>query len=1150
MAELVEGVRPAGPPIAPHDPRRSSAQYLRLAVASGVAVAAFFAAYLGAMIWFGWTGVQLIWSAFVLQDDRHVAGGLAGAAALAALALLGSSFVRRRPTPTIAGVPVTAADQPTLFAFVTQLAREVDAPAPDRVVLTADATLRVAIVPDRWRRSSRVLVLGLGLIGGLDRRTLEAAIARELGSLRHLTTRSRRGLAFVDRLLDHHGLRDLAPLFAGLVWLRRAFDRAGAHDADRRAMVLADEAALAALPLRTAALARQLVRAHGFADREAIHGRGVVDLFAVQLRIAARIPAVAGDPDEDSTGATWAVFDRPEAVRAEVTALARARPSWQAALASTPLDATLARLDVALDRPHLAPRYRGLYLEPGLTRLVSVPTTPPSDPRAAVAALYPRELVDELLARDQRRDDRAASQRIAARESRARVVHHRLAEALSPAWAEAVRTRWKLWHWAEHTAAEVREAVATIDAALAPAVARGSALFALEYFAVTQAGTELASRITALRLSEIVLPPEVAARLDGRAWHGAFAPLGPPHHDLGAWLHSMRQVTTRALDALDDLAAAALDDLLATEDRVVELATAIAAGDLAEAPIAPGPARVPERYPQHVRDVAPVVVPPSLRVRVRGPLRTAGRAARAVGLVGGLLVATHFLRKVEVAAYNGTGGPVVVTIDGERRTVAPGDHARFHVDAGRISVSTRTTDGEEIEVFHEWIDERHRYVYDVATALPLLEETVLYAHHQTTEDVPDSRVLPLRRWHAVTIDWLFVTPARTKQVEKGQTKSYTMVSALLLEQEHPAAALGILTSLDDAERVVEAQLRWRPSTARYAAAWWNAGADLGGVAGLLARRMTRTPDDPLLRTVEQDHAGERHAAVCAEHRARAAERPDDPNWQYLAARCLDPEARSAAMDAALQRWPDAPWLLLGAGQAAAAMNDLAKAERLLTMACFSMAHHCDAFAIDIARARRALGSDPFAGLPIGGGPHGYLVKPHADAWWLKLRRGDLALAVSAADTIHAPVDGQRARWLAAASDDAAPSFLADAEASVESGDINDPSLALVIYALRRRAGRAAPTDLDEAVNAAVADSGVDAAHDAAALHGFVTLLTTDSGAHLDTAETALMPIAPVLRGRAYVAAAILLGPRCPPRWRTLATQLLFDHERPWFKPAA
>lgn len=1274
---------PDSPADVPADLRRPSRRYRRRALAASVALAAFLIAYLGLMLWFGWTGVQLVWSAIVVKE--HEWGWAAGGAALIIAGALASSFVRRRPRPSVDGpIEITAADQPTLIAFVRRVAAEVGAPPPDRVLITAAVAASVVHEPGRWwrlERSRRTLTLGLGLVAGLDLREFKALLAHELGHLGHHTTWlgrwSTRGGRLAGMLIDprpwfRNGVSLDLPyipvggatlvvvvvgaIVYGLAWairavtmtlfgwtlrLQRAFDRECELEADLAAVAVAGSDPVATLLFRSTPLGAQNAMAIDFAEQEAARGRAVADLFAVQARIGERLPAIrghahggppaapAGDPAQHrlftaalaalpatwtthpsdlereqsakaryvaapaESRAAWVAFDDPAALRAQVTARALLRHPGMPALAPTPLADTLAHLDETLGRPGLDPRYRGLYLEPGLTRTPPRAAAAPStDPLAEVAALYPPELADELATRARLRCDRAAidglaagaltsggptvryrdrsygrgelpalralieaelvdvSQRIADREARARAVHRQIAARVSPAWADYLRSLWSLWHWAEHTRAELDAAVEEVTEAFAPAVARGS-FKAPEHQAVVATGHGLAHRFAAIQgsLGQLRLPPGVRARLDTNPWFGAFGPpvpQPPPMGDPTPWLHLALHVTAAATDALADLTAAARDELLAVEDRVVALATA----PPDEPVVAPIIAQVPDRYPLHVREVARPAAPPrSLRERWQRPIRAVARTAAATVLVGGIAAASHYLRRVDVVAYNGTGGPITVTIDGERRAVAAGDYATFKVGAGRIAVSAQAADGTSIETFHERIDERHRYVYDVAAALPLQEATIVYAARARSpdDDAPPARLLPLRRWQAVDADWLFITPPATKELGRyDEQKSFTLLHGL--DRDDPEAVADALDDVDAFDAVVEAQLRWRPSDARFTAAWWDAGADLGGFAGLLERRLARNPDDPLLRTIEQDHAGARRAAVCADHRARAAARPDDPTWQYLAARCLPIDERAAAMDAARQRWLGAPWVTLGAGQAEAARGHYAAAAGLLATACRALPNHCDQFALDIARARRATGDGgrAFTGLPLADGPDAFLVAPADDAWWRTLAAGRLDAAVATASGVD-PRDGARARWLAAASDGATPEHVADAEARAAEA-ASTPTVALLAFALRHRAGGAATTDLDEAAHAATSDGGADAADEAAAVRGFLTLLTAADGAHVDAAASALADVRLVVRGRAYAAGVVLLGAACPPRWRELATALLFDHERPAFPP--
>lgn len=1274
MAESVEraGVCPPCPTEVPPDLRRPSARYRRLAAASALVLVVALVAYVALMLWFGWTGVQLVWSGTVLPD--RTANLFVGGGALLVAAVLASSFVRLRTRASFDGcVTVTEEEQPTLFAFLRQVAREVGAPMPDRVVLVATVDAAVVSVPGRWWRlegQSRTLVLGLGLVAGLDLRELKALVAHELGHLGHLSTPlgrwSQRGFAIAATLIQPrqwpllgeipiigHWIMIIpivlllvtaatiwaitavtTTLFGWVLRVQRAFERECEHEADLAAVAVAGSDAATTLLFRTAALHERNAMAIAFAHREAARGRAVVDLFAVQARLAELVPGIKGDPADGvppaPTGdpaqhriftpglaalpstwhshpndderertmkaryvaapteprAAWTAFDDVATLRAQVTTRAMVRPSWEPPLAATPVEESLATLERELGRPSLAPRFHGLYLDRETTRVP--PRTVPlgvADPLAALASLESSALAEDVAHRRRVRRDLSAidglllgvlvargrtvryrdrdygraelpslratleaelvavSQRLAEREAYARAVHRQLAAQLSPAWVSAVQSLWSLWHWAEHSHAGLAE----VMDALAPVVERvaaGGEISERDRRALVTLGRVLAARFAQLHgtLHELQVPPGAAARLRNPQWYAAFMtplPMPPPFGELSGWLHYALQIATRALDALDDGCRAARDELLALEDRVATLAVARAGGgEPVEA--APPAARVPARYALHDAAV-PAITPPTWRARWREPLRETARVAAAAALIGGLAVATHFLRKVDIVAYNGTGGPVTITIDGERHVVAAGDHRRFRVGAGRISVSARTPDGETIESFREHIDERHRYVYDVAAAMPLSEVMVVYS--DGPGEVPAPRPLPLRRWHEVRADWLFETPPQTREISSGERTRFTLIAAP--RDEHPLTALEP-DARDDAEAITEAQLRWRPSDARFASSWWGAGDVLvSGSRAILERRLARAPDDPLLRFIEGSFAGDRRDAVCADHRARAAVRLDDPSWQYLAARCLDPGARGAAMAAVHARWPDAPWPLLGAGEAAAARGEYEWADAQLTAACRALPNHCDAFVLDIARVRRATTRDAFGGLPIASGPYRVFLQIAPDTWPRQLARHELDAAIGTA-TQAAPLEVAVVRWLVAASD-GEPLARLDAAEAEASAAASDPSVALLAYALRRRAGRAAPTDLDEAVNATAAEHAHDATHAAAALRAFLGMIPDDGAViDADAADAALGPIAPVLRGRAYVAAAILLGPRCPPRWRTLATQLLFDHERPWF----
>ncbi|MFB6837333.1 M48 family metallopeptidase [Streptomyces sp. NPDC056361] len=112
--------------------------------------------------------------------------------ALLAVPVVRGMLVLRTPRDEgVAGVPVTDADEPRLWAAVRELAERVGTRAPDEIWLTADVN---AAVTEEARLlgllgGTRRLYLGLPLVAGLTEAQLRAVLAHELGHYGNSDTR-------------------------------------------------------------------------------------------------------------------------------------------------------------------------------------------------------------------------------------------------------------------------------------------------------------------------------------------------------------------------------------------------------------------------------------------------------------------------------------------------------------------------------------------------------------------------------------------------------------------------------------------------------------------------------------------------------------------------------------------------------------------------------------------------------------------------------------------------------------------------------------------------------------------------------------------------------------------------------------------------
>ncbi|MFF8374799.1 M48 family metallopeptidase [Streptomyces sp. NPDC015661] len=138
-------------------------------------------ALLGALDWVAWRWAPALWALKIYALSF----------VLAVPVVRGMLMLRTPRDEGVAGVPVTEAEEPRLWAAVRELAALVGTRAPDEIRLTAD--MNAAVTEDArllgLLGGTRRLYLGLPLVTGLSEARLRAVLAHELGHYAHSDTR-------------------------------------------------------------------------------------------------------------------------------------------------------------------------------------------------------------------------------------------------------------------------------------------------------------------------------------------------------------------------------------------------------------------------------------------------------------------------------------------------------------------------------------------------------------------------------------------------------------------------------------------------------------------------------------------------------------------------------------------------------------------------------------------------------------------------------------------------------------------------------------------------------------------------------------------------------------------------------------------------
>lgn len=311
-------------------PEARQRAYRRHAWLASAGLVLFLLIYLGSVAWLG----HKAWQLFTMMDAHNaLLNGLAGGAALilAAFMLQGVFFLRKASYEGMQ--EIKPADDPALFQTLHALADELKAPRPYRVFLSPEVTAAVMydlsllnlLLPSR-----KNLVLGLGLINGLDRAEIRAVLAHEFGHFAQRTMALgrwvyvlsqvvggvvyRRGV--MDKLVDGVSsldirlawagwiLRVLAwamramveTLFRGLYLLERALGREMEFQADQVAAEACGSDAIVHALYRLTAVDDAFGRALNFTRFRQRQGHALQDLYAVQSEVLSLMGRLMDNP--------------------------------------------------------------------------------------------------------------------------------------------------------------------------------------------------------------------------------------------------------------------------------------------------------------------------------------------------------------------------------------------------------------------------------------------------------------------------------------------------------------------------------------------------------------------------------------------------------------------------------------------------------------------------------------------------------------------------------------------------------------------------------------------------------------------------------------------------------------------------------------
>ncbi|RCS53913.1 Zn-dependent protease with chaperone function [Bremerella cremea] len=490
-----------------------------------------------------------------------------------------------------------------------------------------------------------------------------------------------------------------------------------------------------------------------------------------------------------------------------------------------------------------------------------------------------------------------------------RSVHEAAAHAVGNGWPQYLRSLTMLLHYADHSHADLEDAHGFLANVTMMATAAGQ-VSAKNLRKIINAANEV--QVIAAKLdsqaSTVRLPAPILERLEIEDWRAAFEKFDLPSADeqnIGKWMEVVDSWILPIQYRFDELRDAVLEELLRAERKVASIYLG-----KQETEVAPDSATAPPQYETLVRGtqrerqtkldwwsqfmLASGTGPSILRFMV------------AASLVVTVIALGIFVGTADVTIYNGLNTPVAIQMNNRELTLVPRQHHRLTVGTFQtLHFTTKTTDGREIESISERPSAAFgHYVYNVAGAAPLIEWDEVYGNATPKP----ARIVGAPRWVETSAQHVFENPPnQVKTKSEGATRS--VLSNPL--EDSPFEMLAVLgENGPQREQVIRAHARFDSPESPSLFFWLSQAETLPDFSDILTQRLAAHPNDvAVLRLLYDKAEPAEQVKIKQQQLKQAAEHPQDPNWQYIAARLMPhgPE-QDERFIALLDQWPDNPWL--------------------------------------------------------------------------------------------------------------------------------------------------------------------------------------------------------------------------------------------------
>lgn len=499
-----------------------------------------------------------------------------------------------------------------------------------------------------------------------------------------------------------------------------------------------------------------------------------------------------------------------------------------------------------------------------------------------------------------------------------RTTHLKIAEKIGGNWDNYVKSLGKLIHYCEHNSKNINDARQVLGVVLDIILADNNVSDS-EMHKLIMSCFQVQNILVAIdkQAEDIVLDDAILSEIEEASWRKRLEELklrAPTRENINNWINSIDSWVDSYNDALITLRNAALEVLLITEEKLLEMhqqnrfeeAPKAAQLDFSYDTLLPGQERKPNvklnLWDKFIS--ANGIVPGVMKFLV---------AASIVGAsVGATLFVSDTITESDVRIYNGFSKEVTVEINGSSIAIAPHDYedASFSIDENALSVKSYFSSNERVlDDFQPEIEaELGQYVYNISGAAVLHNYDVYYS--ATSNIAPKDIFIDNQKWIFTDADYLLVNPPESINTY-NRYGSTTKEVLQAVSDVNPSLLLNALPYDSSKESIIKAHLANDEMSAE-TMIWIALANQMESASDLLSVRLINFPNE--LETIKSlmDIKGFKDE-ICNTYKDKAEKYPENIDLQYISCRCNDEPEQSLCFKEGAKRWTDHDWFNYAAG---------------------------------------------------------------------------------------------------------------------------------------------------------------------------------------------------------------------------------------------